>query len=156
MGNLFGTRTVSLNVMTDPVPAVRVVARLVRLLERGCEELSLPQYRVLCMVEGGGERASLLADRLAVAKPTVTAAVDALVERSYLRRGPVPDDRRAARITITPSGRRALRAAEADMVSRLEEVLEWVDDRDAVLSALASLGPALDRLLAERAAGPAP
>lgn len=126
--------------------AVRAVARLARVLERGCEELSLAQYRVLSMVEAGGERASFLADRLAVAKPTVTAAVDALVERDYLHRRPVPGDRRAARITITPEGRRALRRAEADMVTGLERVLKHVEDRDAVVAALASVGEALDEL----------
>ncbi|HEX2062916.1 MAG TPA: MarR family transcriptional regulator [Acidimicrobiales bacterium] len=128
------------------VDAVRAVARLARLLERGCDELSLAQYRVLCMVKAGGERASFLADRLAVAKPTVTAAVDTLVERDYLHRTPVPGDRRAARITITPEGRRAVRRAEADMVAGVERVLEHVEDRDAVVAALASVGEALDQL----------
>ncbi len=132
--------------MSDTVDAVRALARMARLLERGCDELSLAQYRVLCMVEAGGERASFLADRLAVAKPTVTAAVDALVERDYLHRTPVPGDRRAALITITAKGRRALHRAEADMVAGLERVLEHVEDRDAVVAALASVGHALDEL----------
>lgn len=138
--------------MKDTVVAVRAVARLARLLERCSDDLSLSQYRVLRMVADGGERASFLADRLAVAKPTVTAAVDALVERGYLQRGPVPDDRRAARITMTTSGGRALRGAEAGMVERLERVLTRVDDRDKVVEGLASLERALDDLLAEAAA----
>ena len=65
--------------MTSPdytPDAVRTLARLSRLLERGAGELSLPQFRVLAMVEDGGDRASWLADRLALAKPTITALVE--------------------------------------------------------------------------------
>ncbi len=130
--------------------AVRSVARLSRLLECGCKNLSLAQYRLLAMVDGGDERASRLAERLAVAKPTVTAVVDGLVERGYLRRAPVPGDRRATQIVTTPAGRRALRAAEADMVERLQPVLDRVDRPERVLSALCQLDEALDELRGER------
>lgn len=136
--------------MSDQVSAVRTVARLARLLECGCQDLSLAQYRLLAMVDGGDERASQLADRLAVAKPTVTAVVDALVERGYLRRSPVPGDRRAMQIVTTPAGRRALRSAEADMLERLQPVLDRVDRPERALSALCELGDALDELRGER------
>ena len=75
--------------------SVRVLARLARVLERADDELSLPQYRVLLMVSAGDERASLLASRLALAKPTITAVVDGLVERGYLQRSEVVGDRRS-------------------------------------------------------------
>ena len=138
--------------MAQPVSAVRTVARVARVLERGCHDLTLPQYRVLSMVEAGGQRATVLAGLLALAKPTVTAAVDGLVERGFLCRGPVPGDRRAARITITPAGRRALQAAEGSMGRCLDQVLERVASPDDVLAALAAVETALDRLLAERVA----
>jgi long-chain acyl-CoA synthetase len=129
--------------------AVRTLARLSRLLERGGGELSLPQFRLLTMVERG-QRASFLAGRLAVAKPTVTALVDGLVERGYVCRAQEPDDRRATHITLTPAGRRALKAAEVAMSERLENVLGHTGDRQAVLDALADLGAALDaRMTAE-------
>ena len=95
--------------------AIRTVARLARVLERSGDELSLPQYRVLDMVARGDERASMLSARLALAKPTITAVVDGLVERGYLARSADTFDRRATRITLTPAGRRALLAAEAAM-----------------------------------------
>jgi DNA-binding MarR family transcriptional regulator len=104
------------------------------------------------MVDGGGERATVLAERLALAKPTVTAAVDGLVERRYLAREPVAGDRRAVRITVTSAGRRALREAEASMAGRLDEVLDRVGSRREVLAALARVETALDDLLAERRA----
>lgn len=102
------------------------------------------------MVDSGDERASQLAERLAVAKPTVTAVVDGLVERGYLRRTPVPGDRRAMQIVTTPAGRRALRACEAAMGQRLQAVLDGMDSPDEALSALAALGDAVDGLWGER------
>ena len=134
----------------DRVRAVRSVARLARVVECCCADLSLPQYRILAMVDGGDERATRLAERLAVAKPTVTAVVDGLVERGFLERSPVPGDRRALRIGITPAGRRALRAAEATMAETLERVLTRVERPDDVVVALCALGPALDGLAADR------
>ena len=130
--------------------AVRAVARLARLLERAAGELSLTHYRVLSMVDGGGERASHLANALALAKPTVTAAVDGLVERGFLAREPVPNDRRSVRIGLTDAGRKALREAEAAMAERLAAVLAETDDSRSTLHALATLGPALDALRAAR------
>ena len=98
-------------------PAIRTLSRLARVLERGCADgdLSLPQYRLLAMVGTGGERSTALAERLAVAKPTVTAMVDSLVERGMLCRSDVAGDRRAVRITITGGGRRALRGEREDL-----------------------------------------
>ena len=65
---------------------VRTLARISRLLENSSGELSMPQYRLLAMVAEGDERASNLAGRLALAKPTITAAVDGLVERGMVDR----------------------------------------------------------------------
>src|SRR5205807_2543610 len=86
--------------------------------------LSLAQYRVLAAVEDGGERATHLARGLALAKPTVTAAVDGLVERGLLVREPVPGDRRSLRIALTATGRRVLAEADAAMADRLAGVMD--------------------------------
>ena len=137
--------------MPDLASAVHAVARLARQLECSCGRLTLAQYRVLAMVNRGDEQASRLAGRLAVAPPTLTAAVDGLVDRGLLRRSEVSGDRRATRICMTPLGRAALQAAERGMAERLETLLGRVDDRDAVLAALAGLGSALDVVAAERA-----
>ncbi len=102
--------------------AVRVVARLARRLECATD-LSLSQFRVLAAVDDGGERATHLAHALALAKPTVTAAVDGLVERGLLVREPVPGDRRSLRIALTDAGRAALGEAEEAMAAALEAAL---------------------------------
>ncbi|MBV8386714.1 MAG: MarR family transcriptional regulator [Acidimicrobiia bacterium] len=132
---------------------VRTLIRLARLLERGAGELSLPQIRVLALVDEGGERASHLADKLAVAKPTITAVVDGLVERGYVKRTADCDDRRVTKITLTASGRKALYDAEHAMHARLHEVLARADDPTAVEQALEHLGVALDRARTDRLAG---
>ncbi len=100
---------------------------------------------VLAAVDDGGERASHLASGLAVAKPTITAAVDGLVERGYLAREPVPRDRRSVRISLTPAGRRCLAEAEAAMAESLSRILEDGGHRGSALTALAEFGPALEQ-----------
>ena len=123
----------------DLRPAVRALALLARKLERACGALTLAQYRVLSLVAGGDERSSLLAERLAVAKPTVTAVVDGLVERGYLVREAIEGNRRSVRLRVTDAGRDALGAADAAMTGALAEVCEGVADRDALLAGLVQL-----------------
>ena len=131
-------------------PHVRTLTRLARMLERGAGGLSLPQFRVLALVEEGGERASQLADLLAVAKPTITAVVDGLVERGFLKRTADCDDRRATKITLTAAGRKALFDAEHAMHTRLYDVLAHADDPAAIENALEDLAAAVDRARTER------
>ncbi len=128
----------------EEVLAVRAVARLARVLECSLNGLTAAQYRVLAAVDAGGERATHLAHGLAMAKPTVTAAVDGLVERGLVCREPVAGDRRSLRISLTAAGREALAEADAATTARLNRVLAGVDDPQAVLAALASIAPALD------------
>ena len=130
---------------TDLAQAARAIALAARNLERAAStrDLTLAQYRVLAQVAAGDERSTLLAERLAVAKPTITAVVDGLVERGFLERSSVDGDRRSIRIAVTKSGRHALRAAEAEMTEALDGILGHVGDRDAVLRALTDLDNAM-------------
>jgi len=134
-------------------PHVRTLTRLARMLERGAGGLSLPQFRVLAVVEEGGGRASQLADRLAVAKPTITAVVDGLVERGYLKRSADSGDRRVTKITLTAAGRKALYDAEHAMHARLHEVMAHADNPAVIEKALEDLANAVDRARTERLAG---
>jgi DNA-binding MarR family transcriptional regulator len=133
--------------MTDPdlVRAARALALSARALERAAGEcdLTLAQYRVLALVAAGDERSSLLAERLAVARPTITAVVDGLVERGCIERASVKGDRRSIRITLTKPGQQALRAAEREMAGTLERILGHAGDRAALVAALADLDDAL-------------
>ena len=134
------------------VGAIRAVARMARLLERSSEDLNLAHYRVLSAVADGDERASRVADRLALGKPTISAAVESLCKRGLLSREDAAEDRRAATLTLTPAGEEALVAVEKAMRERLREVTGRIPDGDRVVEALGELGPALDELAAERAA----
>ena len=122
---------------------VLTLAWLARVLERACTDVTLPQYRLLALIVRGEERASTLAERLALARPTVSATIDTLVERGLLERTAVDTDRRAVRLTITADGRDAMLAAEGTMRTRLDEILAAVDDADLVRAALAQLAGGL-------------
>jgi DNA-binding MarR family transcriptional regulator len=122
---------------------ILTVIWVARELERACTELTLPQYRLLALIVRGEERASGLAGRLALAKPTVSAAVETLVANGFVERTSVDGDRRAVRLTITPSGRLALRGAETAMRQRLDELLMLVPDRAVVEDAIGQLAAAL-------------
>ena len=131
----------------DLAAAVRGLALAARSLERAAGGLTLAQYRVLAFVASGHERASLVAEGLALAKPTVTGTVDWLVERAMLTREAVEGDRRSVRLSVTAVGSDALRAAEQSMGERLEQLLEHARDRRALLAALCDLDDALaDRM----------
>jgi len=132
--------------------AVLTLARLARLLERACAELTLSQYRLLAMIADGAERASQIAGRLALTKPTVSATIDTLVERGLVSRAVADDDRRALRLQITAEGRTVLGAAERGMRRALDDLLLHVDDPEAVRLALGRLGDALDERREQRRA----
>jgi DNA-binding MarR family transcriptional regulator len=132
--------------------AIRAVARLARLLERSSEDLNLAHYRVLSAVADGEERASRVADRLALGKPTISAAVESLCKRGLLSREDAAEDRRVATLALTPAGEAALVAVERAMVERLRDIAGRTPDAERVVDSLADLGPALDQLADERAA----
>jgi DNA-binding MarR family transcriptional regulator len=122
--------------MDDLHRAARTIALLARVLERAAGDLTLAQYRVLALVAAGDERATLLAGRLAITKPSVSAVVEGLAERGYLAREPVDGDRRAVRLSMTRAGAHALVAAEAAMAERLAPLVESLDERAAFVRAL--------------------
>lgn len=126
----------------------RITARLARVTERavGAAGLSLPQYRVLSLLDEGSAAATALADHLAVSRPHVTAVVDALVERGWVERRPDPQDRRRVSHGLTEPGRVALAAGDEAVDTRLAAILEELPPADARRAAggLTLWGGALD------------
>ena len=106
-------------------------------------------------VDGAANAAliDLLAERLAVAKPTITAVVDGLVDRRLVAREAVVGDRRSIRVALTPAGVVALRAAEQEMGETLGRIFEHARDRDVLLGALLDLDDALARRMEARLRG---
>jgi DNA-binding MarR family transcriptional regulator len=136
----------------DKVQAIRALARLARALERSSGDLNLAHYRVLSAIADGDERASRVADRLALGKPTVSAAVESLCKRGLLAREDAADDRRAATLSLTDDGRAALADVEKVMIGRIDDLLGRTPDAARIVESLGQLGEALDEVAAERLA----
>ena len=132
------------------IEAVRALARLARLVERSTGDLSLAHYRVLSAVADGNDRASRMAQRLVLGKPTIFAAVDSLCQRGYLTRESVEGDQRATALRITSDGTKALMAVETSIVERFGPVLARTPDPARIIESLTELGAALDDLAEER------
>lgn len=131
------------------VDAVRALARASRFLERASGELSLAHYRVLSAIASGDERASRVASRLAVGKPTVSAAVEALSQRGLVIRSDAAGDQRATTLRLTPAGAALLDRVEADMTERIDRLCARSPDGAQLLESLTWLGAAIDQLQAE-------
>jgi long-chain acyl-CoA synthetase len=130
----------------------RSIAQLARLVEASLGGLTLSAYRILSLVAAGNERSSQIAGRLALARPTVSNAVDQLVERGLMQRGANPDDRRAVVLTVTEAGREALAASDRAIAERLRPAFERLDDPAAALQTMESVMAAVSEVRAERVA----
>ena len=126
--------------------AVRVLARLARGVEVACQKsnLSLAQYRLLGFVALSPQRASELASRASVSKPTLTSLIDGLAERDFVRREQVEGDRRGIRLEVTDKGAAALKLAD-DLLSERLSALTAEDPQAHLVQGLLQLGEALDR-----------
>ena len=137
----------------DRVEAVRTVVRLSRLFERACGDLNLAHYRVLAAVAEGEQRASHVASRLALGKPTISASVDALCRRGLLVREPSETDQRVTHAAAdTRPETQLLAQTEAAMLERLDAVLAARGRPARGRRRPRATGGALDELAAERLA----
>lgn len=132
------------------VTAVRALARTTRLLERSAGTLGLAHFRVLSAVAGGAARASRVAERLALGRPSVSAAVESLCQQGYLTRSSAAGDLRAVDLRLTGAGELALAEVEDRLVGVLDELCRRSADGPSLLAALASLDPLLDELADDR------
>jgi DNA-binding MarR family transcriptional regulator len=134
------------------VQAVRALARASRVLERASGELNLAHYRVLSAVASGDERASRVAARLTLGKPTVSAAVDALCRRGLMTRVAAADDQRAVALSLTAPGWSLLNRVEEEMVAKIRSLSARTPDPQRLIESLAWMGGAIDEAHAERMA----
>jgi DNA-binding MarR family transcriptional regulator len=133
--------------------AILVILRLFRDLECIDAGLTPSQYRIMKLAGAGGERSTRLAQRLAVAKPTLTATADGLVAAGYAVRAAEPGDRRVVRLSLTPAGRAALDRADAAYSAWLGELLEATGEPATVLDAFSLLETALAEVRRARSGG---
>ena len=126
------------------VAAIRVLGRMTRILGRLETGLSFPQYRLLTLLAEGDERSTALAQHLAVSKPTITTAVEALVGTGHLHRLADTDDRRVTWLQITPAGTRALERANAAYVERFGPTVRAMTDPAAFVAQLREFNDVLN------------
>src|SRR3954466_11672685 len=120
-----------------------------RVLERTLDDMTLPQFRVLTLIATSQERASRLAEKAAVSRPSLTGLLDGLEARGWVARSNVEGDRRGVNLELTKAGKTALRYAERAMTAHLHEVLAFgsAEQAETVIGGLL----ALSTLLKERA-----
>lgn len=126
--------------------AALTLIRLFRSMERVDAGLTPQQYRVLKLIGAGGERSAKLAERLAVAKPTLTNTADALVAAGLLQRETDMRDRRVVRLVLTEAGQEAVRQADDVYSGWLGQLLTATGDPERMLADLAQLDHALDEI----------
>jgi len=112
--------------------ATHAASQLGRTVERALidSDLSAAGYRLLAYLSTGDAAAKVLATKLAVSRPVVTATVDWLEPRGYVTRTPDPIDKRRVTISITARGQEALAFADSLVASRLATVLDGVADEE--------------------------
>ncbi len=88
------------------------IEREVRRELRSAFGMTLPRFDLLSQLERApaGLTMGELSRRLMVTGGNVTGLIDRLVAEGLVRRTPVPNDRRAARVRLTPAGAAAFRA----------------------------------------------
>ncbi|WP_327185532.1 MarR family winged helix-turn-helix transcriptional regulator [Streptomyces sp. NBC_01334] len=133
---------------TSPMEVVGLLKRATGLLDRAVEPLyagaplTAPEVDTLIPLRHATEPviARSLAERLGLSRAGVSKTLAKLEKRGFITRTPNPADRRAALLTITESGAKAVDdlfprqlAAEVDLLAGLG------DDRDWVLRALGRL-----------------
>lgn len=99
-----------------------------RISER--HHLTAAQARLLCVLAAGPRRMAELARCFGVEKAALTGLVDRAERRGLAKRSPVPDDRRALRVTLTDAGRRAAAAFHTDMTQELTRLLAPLSPAD--------------------------
>jgi DNA-binding MarR family transcriptional regulator len=133
--------------MTTPAPllAVRAVVAIYREFEQVARrsDISLAQYRLMLYLRTGPKRAGEIAAAIAVAKPTVSLALNALREKAWITSTTDEEDGRASRILITAAGKSRMEAFEAELAARIGPMLGGADAKtlsDALAAAYVAMG----------------
>jgi DNA-binding MarR family transcriptional regulator len=136
----------------DVVDAVLASSReLVALSARSIaatKDVTLPQYRMLVVLDTQPSNLTELADALDVAGSTAMRMVDRLEAAGLVERTVLPVNRRVTHLTLTPAGRRAVRQVTARRRRDLKKVVEQIPAgrRDALAAAMASFAEAAERV----------
>jgi DNA-binding MarR family transcriptional regulator len=87
------------------------------------------------LARGAQPHPSLLAHKMGITPPALTAIVDQLVEGGYVARRPSDEDRRQIVLVVTPKGRRTLDAIWSELDASLSGALEGLPREDVRVTA---------------------
>ncbi|HYK68377.1 MAG TPA: MarR family transcriptional regulator [Streptosporangiaceae bacterium] len=127
----------------DTIEALLTILRITRVLERIDAGVSPQQYRMLKLIGAGGERSARLAEKLAVARPTLTATADSLVAAGLACREAEPGDRRVVRLRLTEAGQAAVGRADAAYSDWFGALLDHTGRREQIIADLLALDIAM-------------
>jgi DNA-binding MarR family transcriptional regulator len=134
------------------IEAVRAIARVSRVVNPAAGDLSFADYRLMAIITSGEVRASRLAARLALGKPTISASVDSLCKRGLLERSSVPGDSRGTALSLTEDGVALFEQVEGRMARQLELLCERTPNGAQVIESLGWLGDVLEAAVNDRLA----
>jgi DNA-binding MarR family transcriptional regulator len=139
-------------VSDDPLlpSAVRGLVRVSRLVESASGDLSTADFRVLSIIARGESSPSRVASRLLLSRPTISSTLDSLEKRGLIVRSIVPDDARAAILSLSDDGTDLLQRAERRMSRQLELLCDRTPDADRVIASLAWLESAIEAAVTDR------
>ena len=97
---------------------------------RGEHGFNMVHYRILRMISDRACNLSHLAEGQNVSLPSISATVQTMVSRGWLRRKRSQHDRRVVYLTVTPRGRRVLEEESERMLDWMAGRLEPLTDKE--------------------------
>ena len=95
-------------------------------------DLSITEMHTLVAIgEGKPKTMTQVANTLKISVSTLTAAINKLVNKDYVRRFRVPEDRRIVRIELTDSGAAAVREHEDFHIAMISDAIEGLTHEEA-------------------------
>jgi DNA-binding MarR family transcriptional regulator len=143
-----GADETRLDIATGLIQLSRLVQDIhARLSQR--HDLAPVQAKLLCVLADGPKGMTELAHCFGVEKAALTGLVDRAERRGLVTRSPVPGDRRALRVRLTDTGRRAAAAFHAEAAAELIHLASPLppDDREHFRTAIAKLIAAAQRTI---------
>lgn len=141
-----GSRSDVAEVVQELLTASRLlVAMAARSVAAVAENLTLPQYRMLVVLETMGPRSlARLAEQLEVNSSTAMRMVDRLAGVGMVEKTANPDNGREVLVRVTPAGRKVVRQVTEHRLVEIERTVRAIpaDHREHLIAALRAFSEA--------------
>ena len=110
-------------------------------------ELTMPQFKAICLLGQGPERMGNIAGCLSTSMSSATSMIDRLVDKGLVERSPDASDRRVVTCQLTSSGREEMDRFSRIHQLRLTQMAGWltVEELQTVVDAMEILCSAAQR-----------